>query len=147
MSLGIIDTPLSSLLFSDLAVIIVMVQLYVVLMFAPIFFLLAKIPKDIIEVAKDMGASSFQIFRRIIFPLSLPGIAIGCIFVFVMVMGELATAAVIGGGQTIMIGNVIKSMVDIIHWPFAAVNAVILMITMMLGVWLILRVVDPRKDL
>lgn len=146
-TLGIIDKPFSSLLFSELAVVIVMVQLYVILMMAPIFFTLAKIPKEIVEVAKDMGASSFQIFRYIIFPMSLSGIAIGCIFVFVMVMGEFATPLVIGGSQTNFVGNVVKSMVDIIHWPFAAVNAVILMATMMLGVWLILRTVDPRKEL
>jgi putative spermidine/putrescine transport system permease protein len=144
---GVIDKPFSNLLFSELAVILVMVQLYVVLMIAPIFFMLAKIPKEIVEVARDMGASNFSIFRRIILPLSFPGIAIGCVFVFVMVMGEFATPAVIGGGQTNTIGNIIKSMVDIIHWPFAAANAVILMIVMMLGVWGILKLVDPRKEL
>jgi len=147
MALGIIDEPFSGLLFSELAVIIVMVQLYVVLMIAPIFFMLAKIPKETIEVARDMGASSFTIFRRIILPLSFPGIAIGCIFVFVMVMGEFATPAVIGGGQINAVGNIIKSMVDIIHWPFAAVNAVILMIVMIFGVLAILKLVDPRKEL
>jgi putative spermidine/putrescine transport system permease protein len=147
MTLGIIKEPLSILLFSQFAVVIVMVQLYVVLMITPIFFSLAKIPKEIIEVAEDMGASGFQIFRRIILPLSFPGIAIGCIFVFAMVMGEFATPLVIGGGQSNVTGNLIKSMVDIIHWPFAAVNAVVLVIVMMLGVWSILRMVDPRKEL
>jgi putative spermidine/putrescine transport system permease protein len=147
VSLGIIDKPIGNLLFSELAVVIVMVQLYTVLMIAPIFFTLAKIPKEIIEIAKDMGASTFQTFRHIIFPMSLSGIAIGCIFVFVMVMGEFATPLVIGGSQVNFVGNMVKSMVDIIHWPFAAVNAVVLMITMMLGVWGILKTVDPRKEL
>lgn len=146
-TLRLVDKPINNLLFSELAVVIVMVQLYVVLMTAPIFFTLAKIPKEIIEIAKDMGATTFQIFRHIIFPMSLTGIAIGSVFVFVMVMGEFATPLVIGGSQTNFPGNVVKSMVDIIHWPFAAVNAVILMITMMLGVWAILRTVDPRKEL
>jgi putative spermidine/putrescine transport system permease protein len=146
-TVGIVKQPVSALLFSQYAVVIVMVQLYVVLMISPIFFSLAKIPKQLIEVAEDMGASGFQIFVRIILPLSLPGIAIGCIFVFVMVMGEFATPLVIGGGQTNVTGNLVKSMVDIIHWPFAAVNAVVLMAVMMLGVWSIMRVVDPRKEL
>jgi len=144
---GIIDKPLSNLLFSETAVIIVMVQLYVVLMMSPIFFSLAKVPREIIEVAKDMGAGGWQIFTRILLPLSLPGIAIGCIFVFVMVMGEFATPLVIGGSQVNMVNNMVKSMVDIIHWPFAAVNAVVLMAVMVLGVWGILRLVDPRKEL
>jgi putative spermidine/putrescine transport system permease protein len=147
VTVGIIDKPLSNLLFSELAVIIVMVQLYVVLMLAPIFFMLAKIPRETIEIARDMGASGFSIFRRIILPLSFPGIAIGCIFVFVMAMGEFATPGVIGGGQTVALGNIIKSMVDVVHWPFAAANAVILMIVTVLGVWAILKTVDPRKEL
>ena len=147
VTVGIIDKPLSNLLFSELAVVIVMVQLYVVLMLAPIFFMLAKIPKETIEIARDMGASSFSIFRRIILPLSFPGIAIGCVFVFVMVMGEFATPGVIGGGQTVCLGNIIKAMVDVVHWPFAAANAVILMIVTVLGVWAILKTVDPRKEL
>ena len=147
VTLGIIKEPVSVLLFSQFAVVIVKVQLYVVLMITPIFFSLAKIPKEIIEVAEDMGASGFQIFRRIILPLSFPGIAIGCIFVFAMAMGEFATPLVIGGGQSNVTGNLVKSMVDIIHWPFAAVNAVVLVIVMMLGVWSILRIVDPRKEL
>jgi putative spermidine/putrescine transport system permease protein len=147
VTVGIIDKPLSNLLFSELAVIIVMVQLYVVLMLAPIFFMLAKIPKETIEIARDMGASSFSIFRRIILPLSFPGIAIGCVFVFVMVMGEFASPQVIGGGQTVALGNIIKAMVDVVHWPFAAANAVILMVVTVLGVWTILKTVDPRKEL
>lgn len=144
---GIIEEPLSFLLFSEVAVVIVMVQLYVVMMMAPIFFTLAKVPRETIEVARDMGANGWQIFMRILLPMSLPGIAIGCIFVFVMVMGEFATPLVIGGSQTNMVNNVVKSMVDIIHWPFAAVNAVVLMAVMVLGVWAILRQVDPRKEL
>jgi putative spermidine/putrescine transport system permease protein len=147
VTVGIIDKPLSNLLFSELAVIIVMVQLYVVLMLAPIFFMLAKIPRETIEIARDMGASGFSIFRRIILPLSFPGIAIGCVFVFVMVMGEFATPGVIGGGQTVALGNIIKSMVDVVHWPFAAANAVILMLVTVFGVWAILKTVDPRKEL
>lgn len=144
---GILDQPMANLLFSETAVVIVMVQLYVVVMMSPIFFTLAKVPKEAIEVAKDMGANGWQIFTRILLPMSLPGIAIGCIFVFVMVMGEFATPLVIGGSQTNMVNNVVKSMVDIIHWPFAAVNAVVLMAVMVMGVWGILRLVDPRKEL
>ena len=64
-----------------------------------------------------------------------------------MVMGEFATPGVIGGGQTVALGNIIKAMVDVVHWPFAAANAVILMIVTVLGVWAILKTVDPRKEL
>ncbi len=94
-----------------------------------------------------MGATPFQIFREIIFPLSLPGIAIGMIFVFVMVMGEFATAVVVYGGKTSTTGTVILNYYAIANYPFAAVNAFMLMLAMMIGVIIILRLVDIRKEL
>ena len=72
-----------------------------VLAVGPIFFSLAKIDRTLLEAARDMGATPFQIFREIIAPLlSLPGVAIGMIFIFVMLMGEFATAVVVLGGKT-----------------------------------------------
>lgn len=147
IGIGVVDKPVSFLLFSDFSLIMAMVQLYVVLCIGPIFFSLAKIETPILEAARDMGASPFQIFREIILPLSLPGVAIGMIFVFVMVMGEFATAGVVGGGKTSMLGNVILNLMGIAQYPFAAVNAIMLMIAMMIGVVVILKVVDIRKQL
>ena len=94
-----------------------------------------------------MGAGHFQIFREIILPLSLPGVAIGMIFVFVMVMGEFATAVVVGGGKTAMVGTIILNLLGIVQYPFAAVNAIWLMFGMMLGVFVIMKLVDIRKEL
>ena len=111
------------------------------------FFSLAKIDRTLLEAARDMGATPFQILREIIFPLSLPGIAIGMIFVFVMVMGEFATAVVVDGGKTSTTGTVILNYYAIANYPFAAVNAFMLMLAMMIGVVVILRVVDIRKEL
>ena len=147
MNLGIIDKPSSFFLFSEFGYTMALVQLYVVLSIGPIFFSLAKIDKDIIEAARDMGASNFQVFREIILPLSLPGVAIGMIFLFVMLMGEFATAVVVYGGKTSTTGTVILNYYAIANYPFAAVNAIMLMIAMMIGVFFILRVVDIRKEL
>ena len=147
MSLGIIDKPVSYFLYSELSYTMAMVQLYVVLCVGPIFFSLAKIDKDILEAARDMGATPFQIFREIIGPLSLPGVAIGMIFIFVMIMGEFATAVVVYGGKTSTTGTVILNYYAIANYPFAAVNALMLMLAMMIGVVIILRVVNIRKEL
>ena len=147
MNLGIIDKPSSFFLFSEFGYTMALAQLYVVLSIGPIFFSLAKIDKDIIEAARDMGASNFQVFREIILPLSLPGVAIGMIFLFVMLMGEFATAVVVYGGKTSTTGTVILNYYAIANYPFAAVNAIMLMIAMMIGVFFILRVVDIRKEL
>ena len=147
VSLNLVDQPLSFFLYSEFGLTMALVQLYVVLCVGPIFFSLAKIEPALLEAAKDMGASAFQVFREIIVPLSLPGVAIGMIFVFVMVMGEFATAGVVGGGKTSLVGNVILNLMGIAQYPFAAVNAIMLMLGMMIGVIVIMKVVDIRKQL
>lgn len=147
MNLGVIDKPSSFFLYSEFGYTMALAQLYVVLCIGPIFFSLAKIDKDILEAARDMGASSYQVFREIILPLSLPGVAIGMIFLFVMLMGEFATAVVVYGGKTSTTGTVILNYYATANYPFAAVNAIMLMLAMMIGVFFILRVVDIRKEL
>ena len=145
--IGAIDKPLGFLFYSELSYTVALVQLYVVLCVGPIFFSLAKIDRAILDAAEDMGASSFQIFREIIGPMSLPGVAIGMIFIFVMLMGEFASAVVVYGGKISTTGTVILNYYAIANYPFAAVNALMLMLAMMLGVIIILRIVDIRKEL
>jgi putative spermidine/putrescine transport system permease protein len=147
MMTGAIDEPLSFFLYSEFSYTMALVQLYVVLAVGPIFFSLAKIDRTLLEAARDMGATSFQIFREIIAPLSLPGVAIGMIFIFVAVMGEFATAVVVYGGKTSTTGTVILTYYVTGNYPFAAVNAFMLMVAMMMGVIVILRLVDIRKEL
>jgi putative spermidine/putrescine transport system permease protein len=147
MGIGILDEPASFLLYSEFGYVTALVQLYVVLGIGPIFFSLAKIPKEIIEAAIDMGATPFQIFREIIVPMSLPGVAIGMIFIFVVLMGEFATAVVVYGGKTSTAGTVILSYYGTANYPFAAVNALMLMVAMVVGIIVILRLVDIRKEL
>jgi putative spermidine/putrescine transport system permease protein len=108
---------------------------------------LAKIDRTLLEAERDMGATPFQIFREIIAPLSLPGVAIGMIFIFVAVMGEFATAVVVYGGKASTTGTVILTYYVTGNYPFAAVNAFMLMVAMMMGVVIILRLVDIRKEL
>ena len=144
---GIVEKPVSFLLYSEFGYTMALVQLYVVLCVGPIFFSLAKIDRQILEAARDMGASAFQTFREIILPLSLPGVAIGMIFIFVMLMGEFASAVVVYGGKISTVGTVILNYYMFANYPFAAVNALMLMIAMMIGVIIILRIVDIRKQL
>jgi putative spermidine/putrescine transport system permease protein len=145
--MGIIDKPVSFLFYSEFGYTMALVQIYVVLGIGPIFFSLAKIDKAFLEAAIDMGATPFQIFREIIGPMSLPGVAIGMIFIFVMIMGEFATAVVVYGGKTSTTGTVILNYYGIANYPFAAVNALMLMVAMVLGIIIILRIVDIRKEL
>ncbi len=147
LGMGIVDKPVSFLFYSEFGYTMALVQIYVVLCIGPIFFSLAKIPKDILEAATDMGATPFQIFREIIGPMSMPGVAIGMIFIFVVIMGEFATAVVVYGGKTSTAGTVILNYYGIANYPFAAVNALMLMLAMVIGIVVILRIVDIRKEL
>ena len=96
---GIISQPIEALLFTELSVVIGMTQIYVVFMVGPIAFMLGRIDPNIIEAARDLGAGFWRIFRKIIFPLSLPGVVVGAIFVSVMVLGEFATSAALSGAR------------------------------------------------
>lgn len=144
---GLISTPIEVLLFTELSVVIGLVQIYVVFMVGPIAFMLSRIDHSLLEAARDLGASTWTIFRKIIFPLSLPGVAVGAIFVSVMVLGEFATPAALSGRKVNLLGNIIVTQVGSLKWAFAAVVGVVLTIAMALVITALLRVVNLRKEL
>ncbi len=147
MKLGIIDQPLTFLLFSEFSVLVGMTQIYCVFMVGPITFMLGRIDPSVIEAARDLGASFWTIFRKIILPLSMPGVIVGAIFVSVMVLGEFATAASLSGRKVNLLGNIIVSQVGSLKWAFAAVAGVVLTVIITAVIALALRVVDLRKEM
>lgn len=144
---GIIKHEIDVLLFTDVSVIIGMVQIYVVFMVGPVAFMLGRIDRSLIEAARDLGASGWRIFRTIIFPLSLPGVVVGAIFVSVMVLGEFATSAALSGRKVNLLGNIIVTQVGSLKWAFAAVAGVILTVVMSVVITGLLRVVNLRREL
>ena len=124
-----------------------MTQIYCVFMVGPITFMLGRIDGSVIEAARDLGASFGTIFRRIILPLSMPGVIVGSIFVSVMVLGEFATAASLSGRKVNLLGNIIVSQVGSLKWAFAAVAGVVLTLIITAVIALALRVVDLRKEM
>ncbi|NEZ64609.1 ABC transporter permease [Leptolyngbyaceae cyanobacterium CCMR0082] len=144
---GITQEPLEFLLYSDFAVVLGMVHLYVIFMIAPIFNSLMRIDRTLITAAEDMGASGVEVFREVIFPLSAPGIAIGSIFIVTLVMGEFVTVRLMGGGQAASIGKLIQTQIGSLQYPLAAANAIVLLAVTLLVVISILRLVDIRKEL
>ncbi len=144
---GIVDHPIEALLFTELSVIIGMTQIYCVFMVGPIAFMLGRIDPNIIEAARDLGAGFWRIFRTIIFPLSLPGVVVGAIFVSVMVLGEFATASALSGRKVNLLGNIIVTQVGSLKWALASVVGVILTVIMGIVISLFLRIVDLRREL
>ncbi len=145
--IGVISQPIEVLLFTEFSVVIGMTQIYVVFMVGPIAFMLSRIDPSLIEAARDLGASTWRIFRTIIFPLSLPGVVVGAIFVSVMVLGEFATSGALSGRKVNLLGNIIVTQVGSLKWAFAAVVGVILTAVMAVVVAALLRLVDLKKEL
>ena len=144
---GIIHTPIEVLLFSELSVIIGMTQIYVVFMVGPIAFMLGRIDHNIIKAARDLGAGFGRIFWKIIFPLSLPGVVVGAIFVSVMVLGEFATSGALSGRKVNLLGNIIVTQVGSLKWAMASVVGVILTILLGIVVAGFLRIVDLKREI
>jgi putative spermidine/putrescine transport system permease protein len=147
IDVGVVKEPLEFLLFSDFAVVLAMVHLYVLFMVTPIFNTLMRIDRSLVEAARDAGASGWQTLTNVIIPLAKPGIAIGSIFVVTLVMGEFVTVRFMSGGQSASVGLMMANQISLLQYPAAAAHAVILLITVLMIVALILRVVDIRKEL
>jgi putative spermidine/putrescine transport system permease protein len=147
MDLGITDHPLEFLLFSPFAVVLAFVHLYTLFMVVPIFNTMMRIDRALIEAARDAGADPVAVLRHVVVPLSLPGISIGTIFVVTLVMGDFITVQMMSGGQAASVGLMMKNSMSLLQYPEAAAQAVILLITVLLMIWAILRVVDIRKEL
>ena len=147
IGLGLTDHPLEFLLFSPFAVCLAFVHLYTLFMMVPIFNTMMRIDRSLIEAARDAGAGPVAVLRHVVVPLSLPGIAIGTIFVVTLVMGDFVTVQMMSGGQSASVGLLMKNQISLLQYPSAAAQAVVLLLTVLLMVWAILRVVDIRKEL
>jgi putative spermidine/putrescine transport system permease protein len=134
------------LIYSDFSVNLTLVQLYVLFMVTPVFFQLAAIEDSAIEAAKDLGASPFKVFREVILPLSLPGVMIGFIFIFVLVMGDFATVRFIGGSTVTSVGSTVNDYYNNVNLPVAAAGASILVVAMMAGVVILLKFAKIRDS-
>ncbi len=144
---GIAKAPLDILLYSDFAVILTYIHLYTLFMIVPIFNSMAKINPNLIEAARDAGASPWQIMRDIIIPLTKTGLALGTIFVVTLVMGDFFVVRVMSGGQSASVVSAMKNEIDQLYYPQASAMAVLLVIVVLLMVSAVLRIVDIRSEL
>ena len=147
MALKLVNAPVDVFLFSNFSVVLAMVHLYALFMIVPIFNSMMRIDQSLISAARDAGASSFQVLKEVIIPLSASGIAIGSIFIITLVMGEFVTVRLMSGGQTSSVGYLMSNQIRSLQYPLAAANAVILLLITLAIVVGILRVVDIRKEL
>jgi putative spermidine/putrescine transport system permease protein len=145
--MGLIDSPIEWLLFSNFSVVLAFVHLYTMFMIVPIFNSMMRIDRALIEAARDSGASGWQTVWNVVVPLSRTGIIIGSIFVITIVMGDFVTIGVMGGQQIASVGKIIQVQTSYLQFPMAAANAVILLVITLMMIWGLTRLVDIRKEL
>jgi spermidine/putrescine transport system permease protein len=128
------------------AVLIGIIYGYLPLMVFPIFVSLEKLDKNLLEASGDLGASPFKTFWQVTLPLSMPGIATGCMLVFILLMGEFLIPAFLGGGKVYFVGN---ALVDLFlqsrNWPFGAAISVTLVVIMLITVTFYMRMFNSKS--
>lgn len=138
MGLGIIDQPLA-MLFSDTAVIIGTVYNLLPFMILPLLTNIERLDNQLLDAARDLGANRITIFRKVILPLTMPGILSGCILVFLPAMTIFYIPDLLGGARTMMLGNLIQNQFLFSqNWPLGAAISVIftlLLVILLLIYW------------
>lgn len=147
IALGVTNTPVDWLLYSEFSVLLAFVHLYTLFMMVPIFNSMARIDRSLIEAARDGGASGWQTLIHVILPLCKPGIVIGSIFVLTIVMGDFVTVGIMGGQQIASVGKVIQVQMSYLQFPIAAANAVVLLAVVLMMIWGLTKLVDVRREL
>ena len=150
---GIINTFLGSFGIGPLplirnagSVILGMVYNYLPYMIMPLYTVIVKLDPRLIEAAQDLGCDSFQVFRRVILPLSVPGIVSGITMVFVPAVSTFYISQKLGGTNNTMIGDVIElQFKGSLNRNFGAAMSLVLMVLVFVSIWLMNRFTDDEE--
>jgi len=143
---GLVDEPVR-MLYNEFAIVIGMVSTYLPLMVLPIYAALERLGPEFAEASADLGANAWKRLWTVMVPLTLPGTAAGCIFVFVPTLGNFLIPDLLGGGRRQMVGNLIQGQfLKARDWPFGATLAVsliaMLLVLVLVQSWLARRGAD-----
>ncbi|QWW71400.1 ABC transporter permease [Rhizobium sp. WYJ-E13] len=128
LSLGIVDQPLTALLYSPVATAIGLIYAYLPLYVLPLYASISAIEDNWISAAKDLNATPLRAFVEVTLPLSLPGLIVGAVFCFVFGLGEFVTPALLGGGKDMMMSQIIQDQFQRrLDWPAGAAIAIVLL--------------------
>jgi ABC-type spermidine/putrescine transport system permease subunit I len=126
--LGLIGTPMS-FLYNEFGVILGTANVLLPFLVLPLFASMLRLDERLLQAAASLGASSWTVFWRVFFPLTLPSLAAGAILVFILSLGFFITPAILGGGRVPMIANMLDLLVNRLpRWELAAAISTILMI-------------------
>ena len=145
LKIGLISTPLQ-ITYTDTAVLIGMVYVYLPLMVLPLFGALDRFDMRLLEASYDLYASRWATLRRVIVPIVKPGIIAGSILVFIPCLGAYVTPRVLGGGKLMMIGNFIDLQFGQgRNWPLGASLSILLLIIVTIALLFYVRAVNGEK--
>jgi spermidine/putrescine transport system permease protein len=145
MWIGVIQQPIV-MLYTPFAVALGLLYAFLPFMVLPLYASLEKIDFRLVEAGFDLYATRGQVLRRIIIPLSKPGIIAGCILVFIPGLGAYITPALLGGGRDLMIGNLIAQQFGgSRNWPFGSAMALILMAVVLVFLMIYASVTGRQK--
>ena len=132
--LGFFGLPAQRIMYTKGAILIGMVYDYLPFMILPIYNVMSKIDKDVIEAAQDLGATVFVTFKKIIIPLSLPGVISGVTMVFIPSMSEFVVADILGGSKILLLGNVIEQEFNLSNnWNLGSGLSLVLMVFILIS--------------
>ena len=134
MALGVIDEPLN-MMFTEFAVIVGLVYVLIPFMFLPIYASVERLDWSLVQASQDLGATPFQTFRRVILPLTSPGILAGCVIVFIPALGNFIVPSFLGGSKVQLVGNVIeRQFLQARNCPFGSKRSTVIIVRVMLVV-------------
>ncbi len=144
--LGLFGASSVQLLYNEGAVMLGMVYNYLPFMILPIYTVLAKLDDSVLQASSDLGASKMQTFRKVIFPLSMPGVYSGISMVFMPAVTTFVITKLLGGGQQNMIGNIIEDQFMVANnWGFGSALSLVLMIVILVSM-VITNKLNPDDD-
>lgn len=134
-------------LYTEGAVLLGMVYNFLPFMVLPIYTVLSKMDSSLIEAAEDLGANQWIVFKKVIFPLSLPGVVSGVTMVFMPSVSTFVISDLLSGGQYMLIGNLIENQFKITNdWYFGSALSIILMLVILISMALMNRLAKTQAS-
>ncbi len=151
---GILNTIITSIglgpidiLYTNYAVLLGMVYNFLPFMILPIYTVLSKMDQDLINAASDLGANKYQIFTKVVFPLSLPGVASGITMVFMPAVSTFVISKLLGGGQFMLLGNLIEQQfMSVGDRNFGSAVSILMMVIILISIGLMSKFDKESKS-
>lgn len=141
--LGLFGIEPVGILYTNTAILLGMVYNYLPFMVLPIYTSLSKMDNDLINAARDLGANSLQVFTKVIFPLSLPGVISGITMVFMPAVTTFAISRLLGGGKFMLIGDLIEQQFTVVgDWNFGSAVSIFMMIVILISLFVMSKFED-----